>query len=364
MDCKNFEGSEERRAIFHGDHNQIAYIQQAANAAITGAIGSSGFGSPPISKKRKNQEISFGTNPRELSFQRVPNYHPAYNMKSSAYVSSTPVGHAGNNGTSGSSKLQFKSLLSDIIQPQDLKELCSVLTVYSVEAAKAISEQKSTIKKQEDQNTDTDKSSAEDQLNTQKEPEADKSEPDDCLSETGAEKISPSDDADMSKSRPMSPGTLALMCDEQDMAFIAATPPKGLSYGGNSSSELPRGHGLNEAYAEQERVVLSKFRDCLTRLITFGDIKKEKKYSMSQSEPSGTKILASTVVPSNKTEMRNHQQGHVSNGITKPSIRPVPIMPKMFGPFTSSSTNKLTKVWPPPQIGDTKPNSENATVRK
>lgn len=61
MDCKNFEASEERQALFHGDSaNNIAYLQQAANAAITGAIGSSGYGSPPVSRKRKVQELFFG----------------------------------------------------------------------------------------------------------------------------------------------------------------------------------------------------------------------------------------------------------------------------------------------------------------
>ncbi|OIT18804.1 protein tesmintso1-like cxc 5, partial [Nicotiana attenuata] len=62
MDCKNFEGSQERQALFHGDHaNNMAYLQQAANAAITGAIGSSGYGSPPVNKKRKAQELFFGS---------------------------------------------------------------------------------------------------------------------------------------------------------------------------------------------------------------------------------------------------------------------------------------------------------------
>nr|GMD93327.1 protein tesmin/TSO1-like CXC 5 isoform X1 [Ipomoea batatas] len=62
LDCKNFEGGEERRALFHGDHaNNVAYLQQAANAAITGAIGASGYGSPPVNKKRKCQELYFGS---------------------------------------------------------------------------------------------------------------------------------------------------------------------------------------------------------------------------------------------------------------------------------------------------------------
>ena len=71
MDCKNFEGSEERQALFHGDHgNNIAFIQQAANAAITGAIGSSGYASPPVSKKRKGQELYFGLTAKELPAHR------------------------------------------------------------------------------------------------------------------------------------------------------------------------------------------------------------------------------------------------------------------------------------------------------
>lgn len=58
MDCKNFEGSEERQALFHGDqNNNMVFIQQAANAAITGAIGSSGYSSPPVSRKRKGSEL-------------------------------------------------------------------------------------------------------------------------------------------------------------------------------------------------------------------------------------------------------------------------------------------------------------------
>lgn len=71
MDCKNFEGSEERQALFHGDNaNNMAYIQQAANAAITGAVGSSGYASPPVSKKRKGQELFFGSTAKDPSIQR------------------------------------------------------------------------------------------------------------------------------------------------------------------------------------------------------------------------------------------------------------------------------------------------------
>lgn len=72
FDCKNFEGSEERQALFHGDHgNNMAFIQQAANAAITGAIGSSGYASPPVSRKRKGQELFFVPTAKDPSPNRL-----------------------------------------------------------------------------------------------------------------------------------------------------------------------------------------------------------------------------------------------------------------------------------------------------
>lgn len=76
LDCKNFEGSEERQALFHGEHaNNMAYLQQAANAAITGAVGSSGFAPSPAPKRRKGQEILFNQANKDSSrlgqFQQV-----------------------------------------------------------------------------------------------------------------------------------------------------------------------------------------------------------------------------------------------------------------------------------------------------
>ncbi|RVW96341.1 Protein tesmin/TSO1-like CXC 5 [Vitis vinifera] len=140
MDCKNFEGSEERQALFHGDHaNSMAYIQQAANAAITGAIGSSGFGSPPVSKKRKGQELFYGPTSKDPSLHRLAQFQQASLTKASvttSSLSSTPVSRVPNSAASGTSKFTYRSLLADIIQPQDLKELCSVLVVVSEEAAR------------------------------------------------------------------------------------------------------------------------------------------------------------------------------------------------------------------------------------
>lgn len=70
----------------------------------------------------------------------------------------------------------------------------------------------------------------------------------------------------------MSPSTLALMCDEGDTMFTSVASSSGLVES-NEPSQLPIEQGMAEAYAEQERIVLTKFRECLNRLITLGEIK-------------------------------------------------------------------------------------------
>ncbi|KAF2304846.1 hypothetical protein GH714_039160 [Hevea brasiliensis] len=283
IDCKNFEGSEERQALFHGDHaNNIAYIQQAANAAITGAIGSSGYASPPASKKRKGQELLFGPTAKDQSFHRLGHFQQGVHIRPSApstSLSTNPVARAAGTATLGPSKFTYRSLLADIIQPQDLKELCSVLVVVSGEAAKTLADQRNATEKRVGDQAETSIAfSTQERLQSQKETDVEKIIAYDCSSANQVDKVSPndssSDGADMPKGRPMSPGTLALMCDEQDTMFMAAASPIGLTgHGCSATSQLPCGQGMTEIYAEQERVVLTKFRDCLNRLITFGEIK-------------------------------------------------------------------------------------------
>ncbi|KAK4479154.1 hypothetical protein RD792_014665 [Penstemon davidsonii] len=281
MDCKNYEGSEERQALFHGDHaNNMVFIQQAANAAITGAIGSSGYGSPPLSKKRKGQELFFGSTVKDPA-HRLAQLQQANQIKASvpsSSLSSTPGARSGNTSALGPSKFTYRSLLADIIQPQDLKELCSVLVVYSGEAAKMLAEERNAAEKRAEDSRETSvASSTQDKSQSEKQSVVQKSLTNDPLSDNQTEKTkldeSSSDGADVSKSRPMSPSTLALMCDEQDTMFNNAASSNGLEAHNNVSSQVPHEKRLNEAYAEQERIVLTKFRDCLNRLITLGEIK-------------------------------------------------------------------------------------------
>ncbi|KAA8534957.1 hypothetical protein F0562_029960 [Nyssa sinensis] len=365
MDCKNFEGSEERQALFHGDHSSMAYIQQAANAAITGAIGSSGYGSPPISKKRKGQDLFFGPTSKDPSIHRLAQFQQANHIKASApsSLSSIPVARAGNMAALGPSKFTYRSLLADIIQPQDLKELCSVLVVYSGEAAKTLADRRNATEKQAEDSMETSlASSTQDRLQSQKESDIEKASLDDYSSGNQAEKVgtdeSSSDGADVSKGRPMSPGTLALMCDEQDTMLMAAASPKLMGHGCNTSSQLPCGQVMAEAYAEQERIVLTKFRDCLNKLITLGEIKETKCSSLARTESGGQKDPVSNGTADARTETTN-QQEPLSNSIAKSAVLPTPRMSQMATTATAAFNNDpLPKIPSPAENGDIKPKTE------
>ncbi|XP_020220476.1 protein tesmin/TSO1-like CXC 5 [Cajanus cajan] len=324
MDCKNFEGSEERQALFHGDqNNNMVYIQQAANAAITGAIGSSGFSSPPISKKRKGQELLFGPTVKDPSVGRLG--QQANNVRVPAPSSSlSPVpGARAGPATLGPSKLMYRSLLADIIQPQHLKELCSVLVLVSGQAAKTFTDQKNLMDKHAEDQTETSlASSTQEQLPSQKEANVEKAmADDDCSSANQTDKISPdnscSDGADVPKGRPMSPGTLALMCDEQDTMFMTGASPVGSrAHACNTSLQPPYGQGMTEVYAEQERIVLTKFRDFLNRVITMGEINETKCSSLARSELESQKDPNMNCTGNASTETV-HQQGATNNGVAK-----------------------------------------------
>ncbi|XP_044471441.1 protein tesmin/TSO1-like CXC 5 [Mangifera indica] len=366
MDCKNFEGSEERQALFHGDHsNNMVYIQQAANAAITGAIGSSGYASPPVAKKRKGQDLFFESTAKDLSMHRLGHFQQANHIRASvsSTLSSIPVTRAGNTAAIGPSKITYRSLLADIIQPQDLKELCSVLVVVSEEGAKALEDQRDATEKQaEDQTSTRFAASTQDRIKTEKDSDVGRTVTDDCSSANQADKVGPedsnSDSADMLKGRPMSPGTLALMCDEQDTTFMGASSPSRLAgHGCNSSTQLCYGQGITEVYAEQERIVLMKFRDCLNRLITFGEI-KETKYSLARTDLGNQKDAPSNGIPNGRTETGNHQAS-VNNGVPKSFGPPTAKTSQMVTTKVATSNHDLPRIAVLPGDNDTKTKTEN-----
>ncbi|ESQ50378.1 hypothetical protein EUTSA_v10001964mg [Eutrema salsugineum] len=282
LGCKNFEGSEDRLALFHGEHSHnVAYLQHA-NAAITGAIGSSGFASSPAPKRKKDQDFFFTQPTKDSSNHRLGQ------ANSVRMTSSKPVSRRGGNASLGPSKVLYRSLLADIIQPQDVKALCSVLVSVAGEVAE---------KRLEDKTETSLASSAKDNnKGTEAEREASGNQAD----KSGAEESN----SDGSKSRDLSPETLALMCDEQDTMLMVAASPKCLV---ESSSQLP--NGQDQVYSEQEKVVLTKFRDCLNRIISYGEF-KESNCSLSRMDldsPVQTAVKIEPVV----------QEGAVANGVSQ-----------------------------------------------
>ena len=85
MDCKNFEGSDERIAIFHKDYN-LVHMKQAANATISGAVGSSGYGTHITPKKRKNQEMFPGKSAMDQTVNMTAQYLQVLSLHSWIYI--------------------------------------------------------------------------------------------------------------------------------------------------------------------------------------------------------------------------------------------------------------------------------------
>ncbi|KAJ4951400.1 hypothetical protein NE237_028232 [Protea cynaroides] len=356
IDCKNFEGSEERRALFHGDHgNAMAYIQQAANAAITGAIGSYGYGSPPASKKRKNQEIFFGAAAKDPPIHRLAPFSQGNDLKPSVPSSSCPsipVPRSSNPSVTGSSKFTYRSLLADIIQPQDVKDLCSLLVVVSAEAAETLADKRDVTNRQADREDHMESSlvySTQEKEDTRKELDDEKVVVDDRTSGNEANKMhtddSGSDGANIENGRSLSPGTLALMCDEQDTMFTSAPSPNGtMCHGRKTSVRWPRGQGMSEIYMGQEKLVLTKFRDYLWKITASAQIKETNCSSLARSFETGT------------------QHEPAANGIVRPHVPVSAEISKASnaGAAVAAATNysQLSKAGCSTENGDIKPKIE------
>ncbi|XP_056859298.1 protein tesmin/TSO1-like CXC 5 [Raphanus sativus] len=321
LDCKNFDGSEERQALFHGEHaNNMAYLQQAANAAITGAVGSSGFAPSPAPKRRKGHDISFNQATKDPSTHRLGQFPQANNGRTAGSSPAT-VSRPGGNSSAAPSKFVYRSLLADIIQPQDVKALCSVLVAVAGEAAKTLT----------DERNETEASlasSAQDNSQGNKDVAADGNQAD----KSGPEG-SNSDGADASKGKPLSPATMALMCDEQDTIFmVAAAEPNGsVDPGGCRTNSQEQ----SEIYAEQERAVLTKFRDCLSRLISYAEIKESKCSYLARRHIQPPPTATATV----KTENGIQQIPPVVNGASRTTAQPTVSKPQPLQPTTTTNTS-------------------------
>ncbi|XP_062222148.1 protein tesmin/TSO1-like CXC 6 isoform X2 [Phragmites australis] len=289
MDCKNFEASEERRALFQGDQKNAIHMQQAANAAVNGAIGATGFPSPSTSRKRKHIDPSLDHSNKE----HVSNRNGHLPQKNAVHDGSLPSQSA-HPPTLGPFKVTYRPLLADIVQAEDIKELCKLLVVVSGEAAKAYAGRKTQEEEAEQEDemggkkedkagslTSTNHDREENNQNLDKKASIyDRSSGGTHTDKALREEFRPNCSDDQKSHRPMSPGTLALMCNERDTMFTT-------SQNAVAEQTVAVNQNRSELYAEQERCVLTEFRDCLRKLVTCGRMKEER-YSMAiKSEVSG-----------------------------------------------------------------------------
>ncbi|XP_042383285.1 protein tesmin/TSO1-like CXC 5 isoform X1 [Zingiber officinale] len=282
MDCKNFEGSEERKALFHSNHGSMLYMQQA-NAALNGAIGPSGF-SFPSSKRRRNQSLFTGTAIKDQSFHR-PSQLPQQASQAKASVPASsfnclPVTHSTIPTTPATTKVTYGSLLSDVVQAEHITDLCKLLVVVSEHVAKTFPDGNANSSVEKDEYVGSLIASPNQDADDQRQDDpsvqpgsADHNSENIPAYKIKAEETDPVCEGTQQGQRPMSPGTLALMCDEQDTMFMTSQYPcTSLSSHSNQRT--------SEIFVEQERCVLSEFRNCLRQIVNSGRFKEERFKSM------------------------------------------------------------------------------------
>ncbi|XP_066370068.1 protein tesmin/TSO1-like CXC 5 isoform X1 [Miscanthus floridulus] len=271
MDCKNFEGSEELRSTIQGDNScDRNNIQQAANVALNGAIGSSGYRFSPARRKRPPEDPHYQRLNVEGSMMQTQ-FQEANNVDVSQITSST--GRGGSTGNlQGRSKLVYRSPLANTIHVTDVNDLANHLVIVCRKAAErfmTIVDNKAEMEIDREICT-----------NTYQKFDENKEVQKAALSQLG--KVTNIDQQIVDDSRlhcsdtqedarPASPGTQALLCDEQDLTFGTA-----------HRSPIPvalHDQDISELHAAQENAVLKEFRNYLRLIIARGKINAEGKSS-------------------------------------------------------------------------------------
>ncbi|KAK3011854.1 hypothetical protein RJ639_010450 [Escallonia herrerae] len=306
IECKNFEGTEERR-----EHaNAMALAQQPANVAIHGAIKFSGYGTPPATKSRNNLQLIFG-----ISNHQCDNRSARFQQetRSTCFIDSSPllsVPLAGSATATMStlSKFTERSLLAGILQQVDVRELCSLLVILSAEAALRLADRKDGF----DKVKEIDRLEIYSPNERIRGNEKDHAVPNMNGNQTIKVQLDPCGSDGGDNGRSVSPGALALLCDEPDALFLEAGSPTGIS---DCCIETPINstptQGFTQVYAEQERRVLTKFLDLLNGLITSRNVKGQARLArvrVAQLQAFDPKWLLGL---GNKTDMGlcvHHQQ--------------------------------------------------------
>ncbi|KAL3500551.1 hypothetical protein ACH5RR_039644 [Cinchona calisaya] len=266
LDCKNFEGGKERKYIFdEGPANDLTIVNHAVNAAICGVSKSSYFNNIPATKKRKAEQLVFRTISADEPMNKLEHIRQENHLAPTTASFSTLSIPSTQPTTEmwGISQIRHRSI-ADVLQPQHLKELCSLLVIVSAEAAKKISGKKHVRNKGDIEQVETS-----------------------IASLTQESK----DVHNRQVGRALSPETLALTCDERDVTSEKGNSPTRVSILKRSTTvKSSCTQVIKEVDAEQERLVLTKFCGFLNRLITCSSIKEKQVCSDANDRPNKTRM--------------------------------------------------------------------------
>ncbi|KAL6888116.1 hypothetical protein ACP4OV_009142 [Aristida adscensionis] len=282
VECKNFEGSEERKALTQGENaSDRNHTQQGVNIALNSTIGSSGYNYSPVRRKRSHEDAVVNRLNCEGSMSDTQFQQGNHADVSLLAPSSTGLGgHNAGNSQSKSSNMMYRSPLANTIHLSEVNDLVKNLVTacrMTAQAFPTIADNK------------VDETVAEKELHTndglsngnRKQEHLTEAFQMNILSKScsGQSTTNEMDShwSDTSKdSRPASPATQALMCDEQDTTF-----------GNDYKSSFPSiscDQDISEINAVQENLVLTGLREYLRVIITRGKINEDKSSSQAAME--------------------------------------------------------------------------------
>ncbi|CAL5038707.1 unnamed protein product [Urochloa decumbens] len=311
MDCKNFEGSEELHAIIQGDNScDRNNIQQAANVALNGAIGSSGYRFSPVRRKRPLEDPHYQRLNIEGSMMQMQ-FQEDNHVDASQIAAST--GLEGSTGNfQGKSKLVYRSPLANTIHLTDVNDLANRLVIVCRKASEGfttIADNKVEMEIDKEICTNSDQNFDENKKEFQKAAasrlgnvtQIDQQIPGESGSYCNVTQIDQQSNT-QEDSRPASPGTRALLCDEQDLTF-------GTAYRSSIPVAL-HDQDISELQTAQENAVLREFRNYLRLIIARGQVNEEKSSSATGMELDAMRNHeSSTSLPPVRAEEKNQCSG-------------------------------------------------------
>uniref|UniRef100_A0A2N9F0E9 CRC domain-containing protein n=1 Tax=Fagus sylvatica TaxID=28930 RepID=A0A2N9F0E9_FAGSY len=220
VDCKNLEGSEERLAVLHGNHSYTNTCIQQANAGFSGDFDLLGKRFSPGSGKRKGHEF-LDSKEKTSQIQRLTLHQELVNPLSDSAplpaLSVDPVRQVIGSPVLHSSKFTYRSLLADVIHPEDTKKLCSRLVIVSefpqIDNNSVSGKRESGLSDTASLLVGQNKETCQGEPDTQKMPGG-------HLSRNGADTIGTdnfrSGNADLQEGRPLDPGIVALVFHETE----------------------------------------------------------------------------------------------------------------------------------------------------